>query len=352
MSKESKSVSNTNNPPDAAEPGPRRPPTSADVARSAGVSRATVSYVLNGVADSRISEETRAKVRAAADALGYTPHAMARSLRAGSSQIVLLPRYELPSSPMPVQFQEGLAARIGEKGYTVISHLDPLAQGVEAARTWASLRPVGLYVEAQRLNRRAIEILRIAGTKAILLSSEKPSRLAPTLVVNHKDVGACAAEHLIGRGHRRLAAVVPREAGIHGLGIERYTGMAKVAEQHGLAVQRIDMAYDAQQATRVVATWRAGPRPDAVLTYNDDFAMLLMRAIQDAGMAIPGDVAVIGVDDLSYCDLLRPRLTSVRLGVEHAIDVAATAFLRLIEGHEIDTSVRYLLPSVVVRESA
>src|SRR6476660_4105364 len=74
-----------------AEPAPRSVPTSADVARLAGVSRATVSYVLNNTSAVRISEPTRRRVHEAAKELGYVPHAAARSLRAGHSRMVLMP---------------------------------------------------------------------------------------------------------------------------------------------------------------------------------------------------------------------------------------------------------------------
>ncbi|HEX5691137.1 MAG TPA: LacI family DNA-binding transcriptional regulator, partial [Roseiflexaceae bacterium] len=195
-----------------AEPSPARSPTSADVARRAGVSRATVSYVLNDVPDSRVSDETRARVQAAADELGYTTHALARSLRAGHSDIILAPQTALPSGPMVTRFYEGLAERLGALGYTFVMHLDPTTRGLEAARIWASLRPAGLLVEAERVSSRSLELMRTAGTRAIVLLSETPSPLAPTLVNNDADLGACAAEYLLDRGHRRLGAVVPREA--------------------------------------------------------------------------------------------------------------------------------------------
>src|SRR5215469_15033387 len=128
-----------------------RPATSGDVARRAGVSRATVSYVLNGVAGSRISPETAGRVREAAGALGYIPHAMARSLRAGRSNLVLVPRMTSPPGPMLDSFQEALEGRLAELGYTVVVHGDRHVRGTAGARVWASLRPVGVIVETRRL---------------------------------------------------------------------------------------------------------------------------------------------------------------------------------------------------------
>jgi DNA-binding LacI/PurR family transcriptional regulator len=331
----------------------RRPPTSADVARRAGVSRATVSYVLNDLPHSRVSEETRARVRAAAAELGYTPHAMARSLRAGHSDIVLLPQIALPTGPMVTGFYEGLAAQLGALGYTFIVHLDPSTRGVEAARVWASLRPAGLLVEAERVTRRSIELLRIAGTRAIMVLSEAPSRLAPTLVINEDDVGACAAAHLIARGHRHLVAVVPREVALLRLGIERLSGIKRVACPHGLTVERADLAYDEADAARLAAHWKEARPPMGVFTYNDEYGMLLMRALLDAGFAIPGDIALVGADNLPLCALLRPRLTSVHKGDAAAIGSVVETFHTLIQGQTIDlAAIPLFRPSIVVRESA
>ncbi|HEY7200131.1 MAG TPA: LacI family DNA-binding transcriptional regulator, partial [Candidatus Dormibacteraeota bacterium] len=189
----------------------RRPPTSDDVARRAGVSRATVSYVLNGVPESRISQMTAARVREAAGELGYVPHAMARSLRAGRTGLVLVPRMTSPPGPMLDSFQEALEGRLAELGYTVVIHGDRRIGGMAGARVWASLRPAGIVVETRRLTHRSVEVLRSAGVTAILGLGWSASRLVPTLVNDHAGVGGCAAEHLVATGRRRLAAVVPRD---------------------------------------------------------------------------------------------------------------------------------------------
>ena len=308
-----------------------RPPTSHDVARLAGVSQATVSYVLNDQPNSRVGDETRARVLAAADELGYTAHAMARSLRAGQSNIILLPQLLLPTGPMITRFYEELAARLGALGYTFITHLDPSARGVEAVRIWASLRPVGVLVEAARVSRRSIELLRIAGTRAVIATAEAPSQLAPTLVNNDSDVGACAAEYLIASGRRSLAVIVPREAGLLRLGLERLSGAERVAlDRHAM-----------------------GARPSGVFAYNDDYALLLMGALRDAGIAIPREIGLVGADNLPFCAMLRPRLTSVDKPDLAGVDKAAEAFHALIQGTATELPpIQLLQPRIVVRESA
>jgi DNA-binding LacI/PurR family transcriptional regulator len=278
---------------------------------------------------------------------------MARSLRAGHTNIILLPQIALPTGPMVSQFYEELSMHLGALGYTFIVHLDPSTRGVEVARVWASLRPAGLLVEVERISRRSIELLRIAGTRAIMVLGEAPSPLAPTLVNNDSDVGACAAEYLVARGHRHLAVVVPREAALLRLTIERLNGVERVGRAYGLSVERIDLAYDEHDAARLAAEWKQRSPPDGVFAYNDDYAMLLMRALLDAGFAIPNDIALVGADDLPLCALLRPRLTSVHKGQAAAIPAVAEAFHALIQGSTTDVPpIQLLRPRIVVRESA
>lgn len=328
-----------------------RPPTSGDVARRAGVSRATVSYVLNDVPSSRISAETAARVREAAGALGYIPHAMARSLRAGRSTLVLVPRMTSPPGPMLDSFQEALEGRLAELGYTVVVHGDRHVRGVAGAQVWASLRPVGIIVETRRLTRPALEVLRTSGATAILGLGWSASRLVPTLVNDHAGVGGCAAAYLTANGHRELAAVVPRDPQLLDLGLERLAGFRRAAGE--VPVARVDLAFDEAAAALVAGRWERGPRPSAVFAYNDEYGMLLMRALLDAGLRVPEDVAVVGADDLPLCDLLRPRLTSVHMEAVASAHSVAETLDGMIRGTlRRVPSLPLLRPRIVVRESA
>ncbi len=132
--------------PAAPSPAPRSVPTSADVARLAGVSRATVSYVLNNTSAVRISEPTRRRVHEAAKELGYVPHAAARSLRAGHSRMVLMPAPTVPVGVLYSQFISELQWALGRLDYTVVQHGSVGLHGDEAARAWAELRPVAVLV--------------------------------------------------------------------------------------------------------------------------------------------------------------------------------------------------------------
>ncbi len=328
-------------------------PTSADVARRAGVSRATVSYVLNNVVAEQISAETCMRVRRAAEELGYTPHAAARSLRAGQSTLVLVPLPTIPFGPLLDRYYEALTEHLGTLGYTVVLHTGRAADDLEAARAWAMLRPVGMIVDAERLSPAAIELLRSAGTRAILVAGSPRAHPAPTLLVDNAAIGACAAQYLVARGHRRILAVVPREEQFMPIGIGRLEGMQQIAQAHGVQVERVDLAFDEDEAARVAATWMQLAEPKAVFAYNDEYAMLLMRAVLDAGIVIPDQLALVGADDLPLCTLLRPRLTSVHVDVVAQAPAVAKTLHAMIQGQSLELPAIELLRSrIVARESS
>lgn len=333
----------------AQEPPARRPPTAADVARLAQVSRSTVSLAMNQVPDSRIPEETRKRVLVAAEQLGYVPHAAASALRGGRSRLVLIPFHNRPHAYVLNLFYDHLAGRLTELGYTVMFHRDRAASVLDRVRQWASLRPIGVIAEAYQLDDQAIDLLHRVGTRAVLTGS--------WVVTDREDpgwigrAGVYAAEHLIAAGHRWLAAVVPREPDLSRMGLERLAGVELVAQRHEVPVERIDLELDARGASALAETWQRNPHPTGVFAYNDEYAMVLMRALLDAGLAIPGEVAVIGCDNLWFCDFLRPRLTSISMHPDIGGRALADRLHAMILGaprEPLDMGP----PTIIVRDSA
>ncbi|MES9523321.1 LacI family DNA-binding transcriptional regulator [Streptomyces capoamus] len=287
-------------------------PTSADVARLAGVSRATVSYVLNNTSAVRISEATRRRVREAARELGYVPHAAARSLRAGHSRMVLMPAPAIPVGPLYSGFLSDLQWALGRLDYTVVQYGSVGLQGDEAVRAWAELRPVAVLVPGAGLGPEGVALLKRSGTRAVVTLG--PGRVdgAHALLMDHDAVGRCAGAHLYERGRRRIGVVVPVEPGLDAYALPRLAGVREALRGTGAGVTELPLAYTEEAAAEAAAGWRAAGL-DAVFAYNDEYAMLLMRALQDEGLRVPEDVAVIGADDLMLGRLLRPRLSTVHI---------------------------------------
>ncbi|WP_405977453.1 LacI family DNA-binding transcriptional regulator [Streptomyces sp. NBC_00158] len=308
-------MSDSPNPPGrrtpTAPPAAAPVPTSADVARLAGVSRATVSYVLNNAEAVRISEPTRRRVRAAAEELGYVPHAAARSLRAGHTRIVLLPTSHVPAGPLYSNFLNELQWALRRLDYTVVQYGSLGLGGDEAARAWAELRPVAVISLGETaLSPQNVATLKRAGARAVITMGPDTVPGAHALVMDQAEVGARAAEHLVERGRRRIGVVVPQEGGLELFSAPRLAGAGSVPGAE--LVRPLPMAYTEESAAALAARW-GELGLDGVFAYNDEYAMLLMRALQDAGVRIPGDTAVIGADDLLIGRLLRPRLSTVRI---------------------------------------
>ncbi|WP_406286705.1 LacI family DNA-binding transcriptional regulator [Embleya sp. NBC_00896] len=309
----------------------RRPPTGADVARAAGVSRATVSYAMNDVPDSRIPEETRRRVREIASTLGYEPRSDARSLRRGRTDLVIVPTYVVPFGRLIQTFLDGLARELHGLGHTLVIHGNPAAHGIGAAKAWGALNPAAVLVLPERMSPEGVEYLTKRGIAVVALGSS-PVPVALTLKADHASAGARAAEHLIERGRRDLAVVVPREPGLAEMGLERLAGFRAVADRADLTVRVVEMAETPDEAARIAGEWREVGCPDGLYGYNDEYAALLMGALADLGVRVPEDIAIVGTDDLSLCEMVRPRLTSVAFKELVPMHAVAEAIIAATEG--------------------
>ena len=290
------------------------PPTSIDVARLANVSRATVSYVLNDTPGVRISDATKERVRKAAETLGYVPHEIASSLRSGHSDLVLLPFFDWPYNPSSIAFLQGLAQGLDRLGYTVMLRYFGQKEKASLARKIAAFHPIGVIVGAEELTQADLDILTRNGVKAVLAYGYSSTSSIPTIGFDFSVVGECVGQHFIHNGHRNIAAIVPRDKRILSLGIQRLEGLKKAAAQANIEIERVDLDYDLQEAANLAVKWQQGSRPSAVFTYNDDYGLLLMSALQNQGLSIPQDIALVGCDDLALCEMVRPRLSSVNIG--------------------------------------
>ncbi|MCX2184540.1 LacI family transcriptional regulator [Streptomyces sp. SKN60] len=291
----------------------RSVPTSADVARLAGVSRATVSYVLNNTAAVRISEPTRRRVREAAEELGYVPHAAARSLRAGHSRMVLMPTAHVPVGPLYSRFFNELQWALRNLDYTVVQYGSVGLDGDEAARAWAELRPVAVVsLGPVELTASGVDLLKRAGARAVITVGPQRVEGTHSVVMDLTRVGRDAGAHLVARGCRAIGVVMPEEPGLEMFSVPRLEGVRAAAAEAGATVVPLPLAYEEEPAAALAARWRELGL-DGVFAYNDEYAMLLMRALQDAGIAVPDETAVVGSDDLVLGRLLRPRLSTVHI---------------------------------------
>ena len=291
-----------------------RRPTSADVARRAGVSRATVSYVLNNAPNQSIPEPTRQRVLEAAAELDYTPHVAAQTLRAGESKLVLFINTGVPYGTNLSVMIDALASDVAGSGRSLVlcQQRDPH----DLAATFAHLQPA-LAITLGRLD---------VAQRAVLARARVPSVEAAPAGGSRVDAGAALQiRHLAACGHRRIGCVSTSDPVLAMFARPRLTGAQVTCAQLGLAepvVAELPAVNDislAELAT-VLREWTRGRAPvSAVACYNDVVAAACIAAADEVGLRVPGDLAVVGMDDEPMSAFVRPPLTTVRL---HVIDFA------------------------------
>lgn len=289
---------------DTREGPPAKAATSADVARLAGVSRSTVSFVLNN-APQPITEATRDNVLRAAQMLNYRPNLAAKSLAEGTSRVILIDLGAAAWSGPTVQVNAELTASLADHGYVAAIHLDT-PERPSLITTALRIRPRSVLLsrdltpsEQDQLNAAGIATVRIP--TAGLVDMEAPA-------------AELRLRHLQQRGHRRIA-IVERDDRTQKPAIEaRRRALLKAASELGLEEPPIllleSSAESSEEIRRLIDKGVTG-----VCAFNDDAALAFIRAAADAGLACPGDVAVIGADDTFAGSVAFPPLTSISADV-------------------------------------
>lgn len=283
-----------------------RRPTAADVAAAAGVSRSTVSYILNGTNRQTFTPETVAKVRAVASELCYTPHAAARALRRGESGIVLLALQDLPT------------------GGNLAKLLSALTDGVRATNrslVTIALRPGNQLLDALRdISPQAlVEVLPLPddGTATAIAASIPVISVAAPLERLDRAAAALQVQHLAALGHRRLGVLTPGAPFARRFSDTRIAALAEAAADLGLpelevAVVDGTTAASVDAVAEALRGWTEAREPvTGVCCFNDTFAGVVVSAARQLGLSVPGDVSVVGLDDEPLSGLLSPTLTTV-----------------------------------------
>lgn len=297
---------------------PRISITSADVARRAGVSRTTVSYVLNdkGIRNGHVSEETRTKVLQAAQELGYSPHSSARALRKGQSEEICI-IVDLPPTVHRTELVVSLQQHAFRYGYPSVVYF---SYGLSAEQLHKLLleifarRPLGIFATARSISAENITLARRMGIDNIVLYSVKPIEYARTILLPTLSAGYLAARHLLERGHCQLGLVHPADP-LHAYGfLQRLEGMrSAMAGIPGATLDILPLQFSLPDAHSMVNTYLMGTdSPTGIYAYNDEYALLLLGALADRGRHVPQDVAVVGTDDISFGEFMRPTLTTIR----------------------------------------
>jgi LacI family transcriptional regulator len=352
--------------------------TLADVARLAGVSAATVTRALHG--SPRISAPTRGRVDEAARALGYVPHLGARALATRSSQTIglLIPSWD---DSFWGEVAQGLEERAFSEGFSVLlatSHGDAAreramidlflgkrvdgiviggAAGMPAiwfpgGRPRTPIVLVDWHTPSDADEVRAATFGPIAETIArVEQRADSPYRhVCPDDVAGGGDL----ARHLLGLGHQRIAfaGVAPIRPTLL-----RLLGVRRVLEEAGLqlvdAIECDGSPDGSLEGGRSAGEYllRAKPRPTAVVAFDDLIAVGIMRTVRAAGLSVPGDLSIVGFDDIPVAEFVEPPLTTYAQPKAAMGSLALQTVLDELRGSRETTPIR--MPGhLVVRESA
>jgi len=334
--------------------GRARAVTIRDVAARAGVSRQTVSRAINGKGE--ISAATRERVLAAVRALGYRPSSIARGLKTSRTLTIGLVVPDI-ANPFFAEMARGAAAVAHREGYGVLlCNTDE-----DSTQEWAVLRLLedhrvdGLVLCSSRLDEDSLSAA-VARWRPLVLVNRSPAQALPGLgAVRVADCESArqVVRYLHGLGHRGIAFVGGTGAS-HSSRARREGYRAGLAEL-GLAGPAAWVADAAPtvEGGRIAAAALLRQQRDisALIAFNDLVAVGCLQACQSAGLAVPGDVSVVGWDDIVFAPYLSPPLTTVRLPKQE-LGARAMALLLALLGEADQTPEPLELPGeLVVRQT-
>lgn len=332
---------------------PTAPPTLADVAELAGVSRQTVSNAVNN--PDLLRADTLSRVQEAIDALGYSPNRAARNLRTRASHLIGLrinPAQEGTANALMDRFVHSLVESSREAGYHVLlftgDHEDPLAGYDDLLRSTA----VDAFVITDTYlgNPQAAWLeQRRAPFVAFGRPWESPDSPHPWVDVDGATGSELATDHLLDKGHQRVAWIGWRKDSR--IGEDRRSGWSRALKARGLSTTGLasrveDTVASGREASAVLLD---EAQPSAFVCASDTLAMGVLHTLADRGLRPGHDISVVGFDDSQVAQVVPPGLTSVRLPLEE-VAIQVVKALEGLLGHPPTVGPGVLLtPSLAVR---
>ena len=321
--------------------------TIRDVASRAQVSVASVSRVLNRL--DNVSDETRARVTAAVDELGYVPHAGARSLSLAKTNAigVVLPNLHGEFFSEIVRGMDRLAT---ERGYLLLlSNMHAQSGEAQAVLKAMRGRVDGLIVMAPHLEDQEFATALPRGTPAVLVNTRAEIRDRPAIRLDNAAGARTVAEHLVASGRRHIVHISGPVGNIDAE--ERAAAFTQALAGNPNVQSTIIQGdfYEESGAAAVATLIAADHGFDAIFAANDMMAIGALEALRGRGLSVPEDVAVAGFDDVPLASHL--GLTTVRVRIAELGERAIERLIRMLEGEEDSIGEELHAPELVVRGS-
>jgi DNA-binding LacI/PurR family transcriptional regulator len=310
-------------------------PTIADIARRAGVTKAAVSFALNG--QPGVSAATRERILAIAAELGFQPNSAARALTAGRAEAIGLvidrPAWTLGIEPYFMQLISGIQAELSRQHVTLLfSTAEDVSAEIEMYRRWWGQRRVdGIVLVDLQVNDSRIGVLEELHMPGVVVGTPRGAGSLPAVWQDDRAAMETVVSFLAGHGHQRIARVGGFARYWHS--VLRSEAFAEVAAAGGLTAVSVEGDYSAEygaEATRGLLE-RADP-PTAIVYDNDVMAVAGLGAAQRMGISVPSGVSIMSWDDSALCELIHPAVTALRRDIAAAGAAAARMLGELIAG--------------------
>jgi len=331
--------------------------TIKDVARRAGVSTATVSFVLNQNPKEAISETVRVRVLDAARALSYHPNAAASALARRRVQNVALVFYkdeDMITNPFYSFLVQGAIKEAIERNYDILfSYVEATYAGYETLPKIVREKNAGGVLFMRRVEPRMVADIQALGIPVVAVDENPRISGLNSVQIDNRRGGTLAAEHLMQLGHEQLAMLVPKRTATSI--DERLEGFRAAFEKldrpfsrasHVLHTEALTFS-DGFDATRELLQEQ---RLTALFCANDEMAAGALRAAHELGVAVPRDFSVVGFDDILMSNYTDPPLTTVKVVKEHMGRRAMTRLIELVE--QTDTRVKVEMAPVELVQRA
>ena len=333
-------------------------PTQVDVARRAGVSRATVSYVLNGLTEGRvpISNETRQRVSVAIEELGYEPDARAQALRSGSTKTIAFIIPDL-RNPHFCEYATGIEEAARASGYHMLLSNTTLNDeyAVKIFKDLTRRRFDGLILASAFIlesdeAQATLAQVRKSGLPIVELSENYG---VDSVAADYHDATKEVMTYLLSLGHHRIGMIYG--VGGHELAEDRLQPYRTCLDAAGIPIDddlivdcgpTIEDGYRASKKLLELAS-----RPTAIIAINDLLAIGALRAAADLGLRVPDNLSVVSFDDIPMADYLVPRLTTV---TKNAYELGKKAFevlLARIQSPDLPRQLIHSSAKLIIRES-
>lgn len=335
--------------------------TASDVAKLAGVSQATVSFVLNSRVDISISENTRKKVIEAAKKLNYIPGTFSPSKHRPKSKTIglLIPNLSNPYYPKLVGLIENYAAKYG---YSLLI-CNTNRRIAEESFYLRKLYDAGVDAVIFGLTPRDYAYVNSFADKLpVVIIGETDDRYKiPSFEMNSIMCGQMMAEHLIELGHKKIGFISTPIDSITFGRKKRLMGVRKaivehddcelVVKIHNQENEIYDGAYELEVGYKMSRELIKDKDITAIIAANDIIACGVLQSLTDAGISVPGDISVCGFDNINISEIVRPKITTVDYMLSHRCMVAMLTVIDMIEYNENCEIKAECKPQLIVRES-